>query len=96
MAFVFLIRYREPEVTERYILRNFGDPTFSVLLVPNTALKPERGSNYEFGFKIERERWSASVAYFRNHLMKNFIRNEFFDALFVPADPAPGLEPALQ
>ena len=84
--------YREPGITERYILRNFGDPTFSVLLVPNTALQPERGSNYELGVKIERERWSASAAYFRNHL-KNFIRNEFSDVLFVPANPAQGLEP---
>lgn len=84
--------YREPGVTERYILRNFGDPTFSVLLIPNTALKPEKGSNYELGVKIERTRWSASVGYFRNNL-KDFIRNEFSDALFVPANPAQGLEP---
>lgn len=84
--------YREPGVTERYILRDFGDPTFSVLLVPNTALKPERGSNYEFGVKIERERLLASVGYFRNNL-KDFIRNEFSGALFVPADPARGLLP---
>lgn len=84
--------YREPGVTERYILRDFGDPTFSVLLVPNTALKPERGSNYEFGVKIERERVLASVGYFRNNL-KDFIRNEFSDTLFVAADPAHGLEP---
>ena len=84
--------YREPGVTERYILRDFGDPTFSVLLIPNTGLKPERGSNYEFGVKTGHERWSASVGYFRNNL-KDFIRNEFSDALFVPADPARGLEP---
>jgi outer membrane receptor protein involved in Fe transport len=84
--------YREPGVTERYILRNFGDPTFSVLLVPNTALKPERGSNYEFGVKIERQRVLASVGYFRNNL-KDFIRNEFSDTLFVPADTARGLLP---
>jgi hemoglobin/transferrin/lactoferrin receptor protein len=84
--------YREPGVTERYILRDFGDPTFSVLLVPNTALKPERGSNYEFGVKIERERVLASIAYFRNNL-KDFIGNEFSGTLFVPANPAQGLEP---
>ena len=84
--------YREPGVTERYILRDFGDPTFSVLLIPNTALKPERGSNYEFGVKIERQRLLASIGYFRNNL-KDFIRNEFSDALFVPADPARGLLP---
>jgi outer membrane receptor protein involved in Fe transport len=84
--------YREPGVTERYILRNFGDPTFSVLLVPNTALKPERGSSYEFGVKIERQRLLASAGYFRNNL-KDFIRNEFSGALFVPADAARGLLP---
>lgn len=84
--------YREPGVTERYILRDFGDPTFSVLLVPNTALKPERGSNYEFGVKIERQRVLASISYFRNNL-KDFIRNEFSDTLFVPADTARGLLP---
>jgi hypothetical protein len=43
-------------VTERYILRNFGDPTFSVILIPNTNLKPERGNNYEVGVKIARSR----------------------------------------
>jgi hemoglobin/transferrin/lactoferrin receptor protein len=84
--------YREPGVTERYILRDFGDPTFSVLLIPNTALKPEKGSEYEFGVKLERERWSASVGYFRNNL-KDFIRNEFSNTFFVPANPAQGLEP---
>lgn len=84
--------YREPGVTERYILRDFGDPTFSVLLIPNIALKPERGVNYEFGVKAGRERWSASAGYFRNDL-KEFIRNEFSETLFVPADPARGLEP---
>ena len=84
--------YREPGVTERYILRDFGDPTFSVLLVPNTALKPERGASYEFGVKVERQRLLASIGYFRNNL-KDFIRNEFSDALFVPADAARGLLP---
>lgn len=84
--------YREPGVTERYILRDFGDPTFSVLLVPDTALKPERGSNYEFGVKIERQRMLGSIGYFRNNL-KDFIRNEFSETLFVPADPARGLLP---
>lgn len=84
--------YREPGITERYILRDFGDPTFSVLLIPNTALRPERGDNYDLGVKIERARLLASVGYFRNNL-RDFIRNEFSDTFFVPADPAQGLEP---
>jgi outer membrane receptor protein involved in Fe transport len=84
--------YREPGVTERYLLRDFGDPTFSVLLIPNTTLKPERGYNYDAGVKIQRERWSASLGYFRNNL-RDFIRNEFAPALFVPADTGRGLNP---
>ncbi|HKP10689.1 MAG TPA: TonB-dependent receptor, partial [Blastocatellia bacterium] len=84
--------YREPGITERYILRDFGDPTFSVLLVANTALKPERGNSYEFGVKTQRQHWRASLAYFRNDL-RDFLRPAFSNALFVPADPSRGLEP---
>lgn len=84
--------FREPGVTERYILRNFGDPAFSVVLIPNTNLKPERGDNYEAGVKVARSRLFASLGYFRNDY-EDFIRNEFADPLFVPADPARGLLP---
>lgn len=84
--------YREPGVTERYTLRDFGDPTFSVLLIPNTALKPERGRMIEAGLKVQRTRWNASFAYFNNSL-EDFIRSVFADPLFVPADPARGLNP---
>jgi hemoglobin/transferrin/lactoferrin receptor protein len=82
--------YREPGITERYLLRDFGDPTFSILVIPNTALKPERGQTFDAGLKIERARWNASLAFFRNNL-KDFIGNAFADPLFVPADPARGL-----
>lgn len=84
--------YREPGITERYILRNFGDPTFSVLLVSNTALKPERGNNYEVGFKVQRDRLTGSLAYFRSNF-EDFLRPSFSNAIFVPADPSRGLEP---
>lgn len=84
--------YREPGITERYILRNFGDPTFSVLLVSNTALKPERGRSIDAGLKVQRRRLSASFGYFRNDFT-NFLRPVFSSALFVPADPALGLLP---
>ncbi len=84
--------YREPGITERYILRDFGDPTFSVLLVPNTELKPERGRNLDAGVKLRRGRVAASLGYFRNDL-SDFIRPAFASPLFVPADPARGLAP---
>jgi outer membrane receptor protein involved in Fe transport len=84
--------YREPGITERYLLRDFGDPTFSVLVIPNAALSPERGSEYDFGVKIQRARWNASVGYFRNNL-NDFIASAFAPPLFVPPDPAQGINP---
>ena len=82
--------YREPGITERYLLRDFGDPTFSVLVIPNTALKPERGREYDAGVKIQRAKWNVSIGFFRNDL-KDFIGSAFGPPLFVPADPDKGL-----
>lgn len=84
--------YREPGVTERYLLRDFGDPTFSVLVIPNTALKPERGQEYDAGLKVQRAKWSASFGYFVNNLT-DFVGSVFAPPLFVPADPSQGLDP---
>jgi outer membrane receptor protein involved in Fe transport len=84
--------YREPGITERYLLRDFGDPTFSVLVIPNTKLSPERGNEYDFGVKVRRAKWNASVGYFRNQL-NDFIASAFAPPLFVPPDPAQGINP---
>jgi hemoglobin/transferrin/lactoferrin receptor protein len=84
--------YREPGITERYLLRDFGDSTFSVLVIPNTGLKPERGQEYDAGVKVQRGKWNASLGYFVNNL-KDFIGSAFAPALFVPADPIHGLDP---
>lgn len=84
--------YREPGITERYLLRDFGDPTFSVLVIPNVALNPERGHEFDFGVKIQRSRWSVSGGYFVNNL-KDFISSSFGPVLFVPPDPGRGLDP---
>lgn len=84
--------YREPGITERYILRDFGDPTFSVLLVSNTALRPERGRSFDAGVKVRRRRATASLNYFRNDF-EDFLRPVFAPVLFVPPDPARGLLP---
>ena len=82
--------YREPGITERYLLRDFGDPTFSVLVIPNAALSPERGSEYDVGVKVQRARWNAAFGYFRNNL-NDFIASAFAPPLFVPPDPAQGI-----
>lgn len=83
--------YREPGITERYLVRNFGSRTFSVLLVGNTWLRPERGKSIEGGLKTQGERWRAGAGYFRQEL-SDFLRLAFGNALFVPADPARGLD----
>ena len=82
--------YREPGITERYLLRDFGDPTFSVLVIPNTGLKPERGREYDAGVKVQRAKWSVSLGLFKNDL-KDFIGSAFGPPLFVPPDPGKGL-----
>lgn len=84
--------YREPGVTERFALRDFGDPTFSVLLVANTELRPERGRSYDAGLKVQRPRWQASLGYFRQDF-SDFLRPAFGEVLFVPAEPGRGLLP---
>ncbi|MBS1808238.1 MAG: TonB-dependent receptor [Acidobacteria bacterium] len=84
--------YREPEITTRYIVRNFGSPAFSVPLVSNTGLKPERGKNYDAGVKIRRNSWQASFGWFRNDL-SDFIRSVTSPVYFIAADPAKGLLP---
>ena len=84
--------YREPGITERYLLRDFGDPAFSVLVVPNTTLRPERGQEFDFGVKVQRAKWNVSLNYFRNDL-KDFIGNAFAGPYFIPSDPSLGLGP---
>jgi len=84
--------YREPGITERYLLRDFGDPTFSVLVIPNTTLKPERGNEFDFGVKVLRPRWNVTLAYFVNNL-HDFVGSAFAPPIFVPADPAHGINP---
>jgi outer membrane receptor protein involved in Fe transport len=84
--------YREPGITERYLLRDFGDPTFSVLVIPNTTLKPERGRSYDAGVKVQRAKWNAQAGWFQNDL-SDFVGSAFAPPLFVPADPSRGLNP---
>jgi outer membrane receptor protein involved in Fe transport len=82
--------YREPSITERYIIRNFGTPSLSVPLVSNTILNPERGKNHDIGVRFKGNNWNASLGYFRNNL-SNFIRSAFSPLLCIPANPAAGL-----
>lgn len=84
--------YREPGITERYILRDFGDPTFSVLLSPNTKLKPERGNGFDFGLKINYDRTNGYINFFQTNY-RDFLKPVFGNVLFIPADPTRGIDP---
>src|SRR6185295_12711404 len=84
--------YREPGITERYLLRDFGDPTFSVLVIPNTTLRPERGREFDLGVKVQRAKWNVSANYFRNDL-RDFIGSATAEPIFIPPDPALGINP---
>jgi outer membrane receptor protein involved in Fe transport len=84
--------YREPGITERYLLRDFGDPTFSVLVIPNTSLRPERGREFDAGVKVQRAKWNVSANYFRNDL-RDFIGSAAAEPIFIPPDPGRGINP---
>jgi hemoglobin/transferrin/lactoferrin receptor protein len=56
--------YREPEVTVRYGIRNFGTSTFSRQAIPNTEVKAERGRSLDLGLKLDRRNVRASLGYY--------------------------------
>ena len=61
--------YREPGITERYLIRNFSPGSFfASLVVGNPNLQPEKGKNYDVGIKIAKRYFSFSLGYFRNEI----------------------------
>ncbi len=62
--------YREPGITDRYLLRNFTPNLggLASLVIPNTDLKPEKGKNYDVGIKISQRRFNFSLGYFNNEI----------------------------
>lgn len=61
--------YREPGITERYLIRNFSPGSFfASLVVGNPNLAPEKGKNYDVGVKIQQKYFNFSIGYFRNEL----------------------------
>jgi outer membrane receptor protein involved in Fe transport len=84
--------YREPSITERYIIRNFntGIPGFYALVVGNPGLEPETGKSFDVGVKAQGKRYNGSFGYFRNNL-SNLIIFQSPDFGNICATPAPGL-----
>jgi len=90
--FRYATSFREPEITVRYLVRNFGPPTLSIPSLPNTQVQPEKGRNIDAGVKIDRERIRVQAGMFRNRLT-NAVANVFSPNYCIPANPAIGLLP---
>ena len=59
--------YREPGITERYLIRNFSPGSFfASLVVGNPNLQPEKGKNYDIGVKVQQKFFNFSIGYFKN------------------------------
>lgn len=82
--------YREPGITDRYLLRNFtpGLPGLASLVVGNPNLSPETGNNYDVGVKVSRKQFNFSLGYFYNKIDDLLV---FSPAQTYCVDPAPGL-----
>ncbi|MEM7356275.1 MAG: TonB-dependent receptor, partial [Acidobacteriota bacterium] len=77
----FAESYREPEVTVRYLIRNFGSPFFFVTGLPNTELQPEEGETLDLGIKFDQRNWRGTIGYFENDI-ENFIATTLSDTVF--------------
>ncbi len=73
--------YREPEVTVRYLIRNFGSPFFFVTGLPNTELEAEEGETLDFGVKFDQRNWRGTIGFFENDI-ENFIATTLSDVVF--------------
>ncbi|MEI6666674.1 MAG: TonB-dependent receptor [Acidobacteriota bacterium] len=81
--------FREPEITVRYLVRNFGSPSYSIPSLPNTAILPETGKNIDMGVKVEREWLRLQAGFFRNTL-SNAVSTVYAPNYCISVDPANG------
>jgi outer membrane receptor protein involved in Fe transport len=84
--------YREPGITERYLIRNFtpGLPGLASLVVGNPNLSPETGKNYDVGVKISQKYFNFSLGYFRNEIKNLLIFSPAQSYCVAPVPGAPG------
>jgi outer membrane receptor protein involved in Fe transport len=67
--FRYSTSYREPGITERYLIRNFSPGSFfASLVVGNPNLAPEKGKNYDVGIKVQQRYFNFSLGYFHNQI----------------------------
>ncbi|MCU0239276.1 MAG: TonB-dependent receptor [Pyrinomonadaceae bacterium] len=84
--------YREPGITERFLIRNFtpGVPGLASLVVGNPNLKPEKGKNYDVGIKIAQKYFNFSLGYFHNDITDLLVFGPAQTYCVAPVPGAPG------
>lgn len=61
--------FREPDILNRYLFRNFTSaPFFSLPSIINTNLEPEEGKDIDVGVKIARSKFHGAFSYYRNQI----------------------------
>lgn len=61
--------FREPDILNRYLFRNFtSQPFFSLPSIINTNLKPEKGKDVNVGVKIAKSKVHGAFSYYRNQI----------------------------
>ncbi len=61
--------FREPDILNRYLFRNFTtQPFFSLPSIINTNLKPEKGKDIDVGVKIAKSKFHGAFSYYRNQI----------------------------
>ena len=87
--FRFANSYREPGITERYLIRNFSPNSFfASLVVGNPNLQPEKGKNYDVGVKMQRKYFNFSLGYFHNELRDFLVFSPAQNYCVAPVLPA--------
>lgn len=88
--------YREPEVTVRFLMRNFSPSPafFGVPGLPNVNLEPEEGESIDVGLRYNKGRARFSVGYFENEVT-NFITTALTGVILYPGDAGRGVIPTI-
>lgn len=83
--------FREPDILNRYLFRNFTtQPFFSLPSIINTNLKPEKGKDIDVGIKIARSRFHGAFSYYRNQIDNASNTAQGVYCVNISSPPIPG------
>ncbi len=83
--------FREPDILNRYLFRNFTtQPFFSLPSVVNTNLKPEKGKDIDVGVKIAKSKFHGAFSYYRNQIDNAANTAQGVYCVNIETPPVPG------